>query len=231
MALGYGAQKYDPESRQLLFDAPENIEGTQFGADLTNVHRVLVNDQLAAGVASGADDPQLAAWKSGKIAIIDMCGCDLQSWGADNPFEWDVAPWPKGPHGRFNPLTTNYLGVWNFSKNKPAAMSLLHHLSLRDSASKMIAASQGFDLATFTSFADLPTWAEQGPPKGSIKHYPNAGDQRYSMAAEPAPAAIAQQIYSQALMPRMVGRMTQGGDSVDVVIDWAARELEGYMRT
>jgi ABC-type glycerol-3-phosphate transport system substrate-binding protein len=139
-------------------------------------------------------------------------------------------PWPKGPQGRFNPLTANYLGVWNFSKNKPAAMSLLHHLSLRDSAERMVAASQGFDLATFTSFANFAVWAEQGPPKGSIKHYPNSGDQQYSMAAEPAPAAIAQQIYSQALMPRMVGRIVQGKDSVEATIDWASRELEGYMR-
>nr|MBA2573422.1 extracellular solute-binding protein [Nocardioidaceae bacterium] len=97
MALGYGAVKYDPESRKLLLDSDENIEGTQFGADLANVHHVLANDQLAAGVASGADDPQLAAWKSGKIAVIDMCGCDLQAYGVDNEFEWGVAPWPKGP--------------------------------------------------------------------------------------------------------------------------------------
>jgi hypothetical protein len=50
------------------------------------------------------------------------------------------------------------------------------------------------------------------------------------MAAEPAPAAIAQQIYSNALMPRMIGRIVQGREPMDKVIDWATRELEGYMR-
>ncbi len=139
-------------------------------------------------------------------------------------------PWPKGPQGRYNPLTANYLGIWNFSKNKAAAKSLITHMSLRDSARRMIDASQGFDLATFTSFEDFPTWKEQGPPPGSIRHYPNSGDQQYAMAAEPAPAAIAQQIYSQALMPRMVGRMAQSGQSIEATIDWASRELEGYMR-
>ena len=103
-------------------------------------------------------------------------------------------PWPKGPAGRFNPLTANYLGLWNFSKNKSAAFSLLQHLSTRASSQRLIEASQGFDLATFTSFNDFKVWAEQGPPTGSIRHYPNSGDQQYSMAAEPAPAAIAQQI-------------------------------------
>ncbi len=140
-------------------------------------------------------------------------------------------PWPKGPQGRFNPLTANYLTVWNFSKNKRAAMSLLHHLSTRESSEKLVAASQGFDLATFRSFADFKTWSEQGPPPGTLRHYPNSGDQEYSMAAEPAPAAIAQQIYSQALMPRMVGRIVQGGATVQAAIDWASKELEGYMRS
>ncbi|MBA2768510.1 MAG: extracellular solute-binding protein [Sporichthyaceae bacterium] len=128
MALGYGAQKYDPESRRLLLDSPENIEGTQFGADLTNVHRVLVNDQLAAGVASGADDPQLAAWKSGKIAIIDMCGCDLQSWGVDNPFEWDVAPWPTGPERLVSTLNLDVGAIVAASSRKDAAFDALRYL-------------------------------------------------------------------------------------------------------
>lgn len=140
-------------------------------------------------------------------------------------------PWPKGPQGRFNPVTVNYLTVWNFSKNKSAAKSLLLHMSSRENAERMIKASQGFDLATFTSFADFKVWSEEGPPLGTLTHYPNGGDQQYSMAAEPAPAAIAQQIYSQALMPRMIGRIVQGGATVDATLDWASKELEGYTRT
>ncbi len=128
MALGYGAQKYDPESRKLLLDSPENIEGTQFGADLTNKHRVLANDQLAAGVASGAEDPQLAAWKSGKIAIIDMCGCDLQSWGAGNDFAWDVAPWPKGPERLVSTLNLDVGAIVKQSKQHEAAFEALRFL-------------------------------------------------------------------------------------------------------
>lgn len=128
MALGYGAQKYDPESRQLLLDSPENIAGTQFGADLTNVHHVLASDQLAAGVASGADDPQLAAWKSGKIAIIDMCGCDLQSYGLDNEFEWDVAPWPRGPERLVSTLNLDVGAIVAASDQPDEAFEALRFL-------------------------------------------------------------------------------------------------------
>jgi len=128
MALGYGAQKYDPESRKLLLDSPENIAGTQFGADLTNVHHVLASDQLAAGVASGADDPQLAAWKSGKIAIIDMCGCDLQSYGLGNEFEWDVAPWPRGPERLVSTLNLDVGAIVAASSQPDEAFEALQFL-------------------------------------------------------------------------------------------------------
>ncbi|MDQ3224425.1 MAG: hypothetical protein M3Q75_13280, partial [Gemmatimonadota bacterium] len=125
---GYGAEKYNPESRTLLLDSPENIAGTQFGADLTNVHHVLASDQLAAGVASGADDPQLAAWKSGKIAIIDMCGCDLQTYGADNDFEWDVAPWPSGPKRLVSTLNLDVGAIVAASSQRQAAFEALQFL-------------------------------------------------------------------------------------------------------
>lgn len=128
MALGYGAKKYDPESRRLLLDSPENIAGTQFGADLTNVHHVLASDQLAAGVAAGADDPQLAAWKSGKIAMIDMCGCDLQSYGLGNDFEWDVAPWPKGPELLVSTLNLDVGAIVAASSQPEAAFEALRFL-------------------------------------------------------------------------------------------------------
>ena len=140
-------------------------------------------------------------------------------------------PWPKGPQGRFTPLTCNYLAHLELlqeqaGRQEPAGA----YDARRDSAERMVAASQGFDLATFDSFADFKTWSEQGPPKGSIRHYPNSGDQQYSMAAEPAPAAIAQQIYSQALMPKHDRpRSVQGARADRQGASTGRRsELEGY---
>ena len=36
---------------------------------------------------------------------------------------------PSGPNGRFAPFLPYFWGIWNFSKNKPAAKSLLLALS------------------------------------------------------------------------------------------------------
>src|SRR5262249_42605606 len=62
---------------------------------------------------------------------------------------------PSGPQGRYAPFLPYFYGVWNFSKNKPAAKSLLLALSRRSAAEKMVAASAGYDLPGFTSFTDF----------------------------------------------------------------------------
>src|SRR5207247_1742274 len=38
------------------------------------------------------------------------------------------------------------------------------------------------------------------------------------------------QIYTQATMTKMIAHCTQGGESIDQAIAWAADELEGFMR-
>ena len=34
-------------------------------------------------------------------------------------------------------------------------------------------ASGGYDLPSFANMTTLKTWAEEGPPKGTLFHYPN----------------------------------------------------------
>jgi len=128
MTLGHGGKVYEPGAEKLSLDSPEYIAGTQAGADLVNVHHVLASDELAAGVAAGADDPQLAAWKSGKVAMIDMCACDLLSFGVDNAFAWDVAAWPRGPKRLISHLNVDFGTVVSRSRNQAQAFELLRFL-------------------------------------------------------------------------------------------------------
>jgi ABC-type glycerol-3-phosphate transport system substrate-binding protein len=136
-----------------------------------------------------------------------------------------------GPKGRFAPFLPYFWGIWNFGKNKQAAKSLLVHLSQPKSIEKLVAASQGFDLPSFANLTTLPTWAEEGPPKGTLYHYPNPHDhQVLSVAAAPAPPKIAVQIYTQAIMTKMVVRHMQG-EPMEKTLAWAESEVEGFMRT
>jgi len=138
---------------------------------------------------------------------------------------------PKGPKGRFSPFLPYFWGIWSFSKNKPAAKSLLVHLSQPEAVEKLVAASKGYDLPSFSKLTTFKTWAEEGPPKGTLYHYPNPHNhQIQSIAAAPCPPKIANQIYTQATMTKMIARVTSQGESIDKCLDWAAKELEGFKR-
>lgn len=138
---------------------------------------------------------------------------------------------PVGPKGRYAPFLPYFWGTWKFSKNKTAAKSLLRHLSQRSSAEKMVAASGGYDLPSFSKLTDFKTWAEAEPPKGTLYHYPNPHNhQVLSIAAAPAPPKVAQQIYAQGVLTKMVVRFMKG-ESMNDTLAWAESEVEGFMRT
>lgn len=138
---------------------------------------------------------------------------------------------PVGPKGRFAPFLPYFWSIWNFSKNKEAAKSLLVHLSKPESIEKMVVASGGYDLPAYSKLTTLKVWEEQGPPKGTLFHYSNPfNHQTLSIAASPAPPKIAQQIYAQAVQTKMCLKYAQGAKMEDVLA-WAEGECEGYMRS
>jgi ABC-type glycerol-3-phosphate transport system substrate-binding protein len=138
---------------------------------------------------------------------------------------------PAGPKGRFTPCIPYFWGIWSFGRNKSAAKSLLMHLSQPEGIEKMVAASQGFDIPAFAKLTTLKTWAEEGPPKGTLYHYPNRHDhQIVSIAGAPAPPKIAVQIYVQGVMTKMAVRHMQG-EPMEKTLAWAEAEVEGFLRT
>ncbi len=136
-----------------------------------------------------------------------------------------------GPKGRFGPFLPYFWGIWSFGKNRTAAKSLLVHLSQPSAIAKMVAASGGYDLPSFANLTTLKTWAEEGPPKGTLYHYPNPyNHQILSIAAAPAPPKIAAQIYVQGIMTKMTVRHMQG-EPMEKTLAWAESEVEGFLRT
>ncbi len=137
----------------------------------------------------------------------------------------------KGPKGRFAPFVPFFWGIWDFSKNIPAAKSLLMHLSQPASIEKMVVASGGYDLPSFEKLTTLKVWAEAEPPKGTLFHYPNPyNHQILSTAGAPAPHKIAEQINTHNLMCKMAVRHFTG-EPMEKVLAWADGEVEGYLRT
>ncbi len=175
------------------------------------------NKALISGQAALIMNPP-SAWA---VAVRDAPQVAEQLW---------TFPTPKGPKGRFDATVPFFWGVWGFSKNIPAAKSLLAYLCQRSSVEQTVAASKGYDIPPFAKLRDFKTWAEEGPPKGSIYNYPPRGDVQVVIPYSEAPTRIANQIYAQATAPKMIAQCTQLGKTIKQAIDWAAGELEGFSR-
>jgi hypothetical protein len=139
-------------------------------------------------------------------------------------------PTPKGPKGRFVGQLPQFYGVWSFSTNKSAAKDLLLHISQKEQVAQLVEASFGYDLPSFKSMYDLPTWKTVGPPVGVSYSYPPRGDEQTSMFGAPARAEVGAQMYNQAINTVMVAKVTQGNEKIDDAIKWAEKELEGTLR-
>jgi ABC-type glycerol-3-phosphate transport system substrate-binding protein len=180
------------------------------------------------------DDASNNKWLiSGKGALIMNPPSAWAVAKRDNPKVAEqlwTFPAPKGPKGRYQPSIPFYWGIWKFSKNKAAAKSLLNYLSQRSAVEQLVQASGGYDIPGFAGLRDFKIWAEVGPPKGTLYHYPPSGDQIVHVSGAPAPTSIATQMYTQATLTKMIAKFTQGGESMDKVIAWAGSELEGFMR-
>ena len=176
------------------------------------------NKYLISGQGALIFNPP-SAWA---VAVRDNPKVGEQLW---------TFPMPKGPKGRFVDAVPNFWGVWKFSQNKAAAKSLLTFLCQRSSVAQTVEASKGYDVPPFEGLHDFKTWSEEGPPRGTNYNYPPRGDVEMVIPYAPAPPRIANQIYAQATLPKMIAKCTTQGQTVAQAIDWASRELEGFNRS
>jgi len=186
--------------------------------------------------------PEVAAWDDASNNKFLVSG--QASLIMNPPSAWAVAKrdapkvaelcwthgFAAGPKGRFAPFVPYFWSIWNFSKNQAAAKSLLRHLSTEPVVESMVVASGGYDLPSFEKFTTFKVWQEEGPPKGTLYHYPNPHNhQILSVAGAPAPHGIAERIYTQATMTQMAVRYYKG-EPLEKTLAWAEGELEGFMR-
>jgi hypothetical protein len=191
--------------------------GERMPADLAGWDEDENNRRLIGDRAGIVINPP-GAWAA---AGLGQPGLAAQLWHHDLP---------RGPNGRYRALLPHFLGVWEFARNKPAALDLLRHLGERDVARRLVAASHGFDLPLLKSFRDFDTWERAGPPGGTVYNYPVRGDETAIVAGYPAPPATAALIYNQGLIGRMAERAMRTREPVEKTIAWAGQELEASLR-
>jgi ABC-type glycerol-3-phosphate transport system substrate-binding protein len=190
---------------------------------------------LPPDVYSWDDASNNRALISGKSALIINPPSAWAGALKDNPPVAEQIwhhPLPSGEHGRFVPSVMSFWGVWRFSRNKTAAKELILWLSEREQAEALSVATSGYQLPPFPSMSDFLVWTEAAPPKGTLYNYPVKPQHRSdpTVPGWPAPPAIATQIAAQAMMPKMIARVTQNGMSIEQSIALVERELQGFIR-
>ena len=208
--------------------------------DSDNVRAVLdymkrLTPHLPPNVYSYDDASNNRALISGKSALIFNPPSAWAVAKRDNPKVAEdcwTFPNPAGTAGRYVPYLPFFWGIWKFSKNQSAAKELLSWLCQREQVETLCNAVDGYDIPPFLSMANFDVWAKVAPPLGTVYNYPIRPWHKAtpSIAGYPAPPDIAVQIYNRATMTTMIGKLTQGGQSMKDVIAWAKDELEGFSR-
>jgi hypothetical protein len=130
--FGFGGHYYDPGTRTAAFDRPASVAGIQFAADLVRAQRVQI-----------APKDEQAAWRAGKVAMIELCSCEQGGPYTDVPFKWQLAALPAGST-RHTPIDVQVGAIVKASKQHDLAWTLLKYLALDDGAAKI--ASDAFGL-------------------------------------------------------------------------------------
>jgi hypothetical protein len=78
---------------------------------------------------------------------------------------------PAGPKGRFGPFLPFFWGIWSFGKNKSAARAYCGTCRCRRPRRRWSRRGKGYDIPGFANLTTFKTWAEIGPPKGTLYHY------------------------------------------------------------
>jgi len=221
----YGAALVDGKGNMTL-DSPEVAQVMEFARKLVKSYP---DDAVSYDDASNN-----RALISGKSALI-----------FNPPSAWAVAkrdapqvaadcwtfPAPAGPKGRFVPTADNFWGIYQFSKNKPAAKELVEYLLQREQVEPRCIVSEGYDIPPYSKMLDFKIWETVEPPRGTVYNYPIRPwhNQKPSLTASEAPPDVAVQIYSRAIHNQMMARV-RDGQSDKQVIAWAMDEISGFLR-
>ena len=138
---------------------------------------------------------------------------------------------PSGPNGRFAPFLPYFWGIWNFSKNKSAAKSLLRHLSTRVGRREDGGGERRLRPAVVRETDRLQDLGRGRPAEGHalpLSQPAQPSDpvgRRGAGAAEDRPSDLHAGRADQDGRPRTAGRAD------GKTLAWAESEVEGFMRT
>lgn len=115
----FGGDLLTPDFKRCVLDSPESIRALQFMKDLRWKYHVVPTPAEGALSAFTFESGRIGmyfGWSGQTPVILE------NSKGA---FEWDIAPVPAGPAGRFTPLKGNVMAIYVESKHPREAYEFI----------------------------------------------------------------------------------------------------------
>lgn len=114
----WGGEVLDETETKILLDSPESTAALQWWADLIHVHKVAPLPAQSQAIPAGP-------WVAGQAAMFALASWGTPTLIANSTFNWDVAPWPKGPVAAKTGSFGSGFGITRDSKNPDAAWQYL----------------------------------------------------------------------------------------------------------
>lgn len=90
--MPWGGLLFNEDETECLITMPESIEALQWWVDMRFKHEVVPTPAASEVLATAGGD-----FVSGKVAMTRSAPWNAPTYNALAKFDWDVAPWPKGP--------------------------------------------------------------------------------------------------------------------------------------
>jgi multiple sugar transport system substrate-binding protein len=114
----WGGEVFNEDETALLVNSPEAKAGLQFFADLIHVHKVAPTPAETQAFPAGI-------WIAGVVGMFALATWGIPQMHEFGSFNYDVAPWPKGPKGRKTGSFGSGYGITKDSKHPDEAWTYL----------------------------------------------------------------------------------------------------------
>ncbi|HTW51632.1 MAG TPA: extracellular solute-binding protein [Stellaceae bacterium] len=224
----YGGSVQDKEGKKIVLNSKEAVEAVKFATALYKeamTNEVLSwddssnNKYIDSGVGSFIINP-ISAYRSAQQINPKL---------ADNIF---VMKPPKGPAGMMMGAASNCYGIWDFAKNKDAAMDFLNYYA--DNWTEAFKASTGYNMPIYANIVPKPMPILSNDP---TSHPPDklavlqTSDEWSAVAGYPGPAWPAtDEVYNDFVICDMMTKAATGTISAEDSVKWATQQCESIFQ-
>jgi multiple sugar transport system substrate-binding protein len=209
----YGGESMNEDETKVLLDSAESLQALKFHTDLIHVHKVAPLPAQASAFPAGV-------WVAGVAGMFGLATWGVPQMAEFGNFNYDVAPWPKGPKGQKTGSFGSGYGPTKDSKAPDKAWTYLsEYLSVQGMEDMWGKSGRGSPArkAAYQSYLDSKT-----APK-SAKYYLDALD-NYAVTGHPYKSVGAPEVlnvYNKYASLIQTGDMTVEDGVKQIVADCA----------